>query len=167
MQMRKITLEEIKKWDELGKIIHERVHAILEFHPDRFLEDEFVWAGHNKERGTKVYVPPCEVESWNIYLKDEHQEKDEVHVTWGPPSRGYTGETYSTFPLEWITNDKLFQKKIAEFKKKHDEMQLRVDREHKKLKKKREYEKKLEKELEEERDKKIEEFEKKLEDENV
>lgn len=156
-----LTLEELKKHEEIGHRIHKRVHAILEFHSDRFLEYDFVWAGHNKERGTDVYAPPLEIESWYVWLKGKYQDKNEVHVEWGSPNSNYRlDDHYTTFPIEWITDDKLHQQKIKDFKTQHDEMQLRVDKRYKKKEKKEEYKKKLEKELDEERDKKIKDFEK-------
>lgn len=35
-----LTLEDVKKSEEIKDRIHKRVHAILEFHPNRFLEKE-------------------------------------------------------------------------------------------------------------------------------
>lgn len=156
-----LTLADIKKHEKIGEEIHKLVHEILEYHPDRFSE-QFVWAGRNKERGTEVYVPPLSVDQWNVWLRSKPQDEDEVHITWGPPTSSCSGESYTTFPLKWITNEELHKKKIAEFKKQHDEMQIRVDKEYKEKKRLNEYKENLEKEAEKDKEQKLETFKKSL-----
>lgn len=158
--MEKITLEEIKKWNELGTIIRKRVYELLEFHPDRFLENDFIWAGYDsKTKRSYRYCPALEIENWYIWLKGEYQEKDEIYVKWSSGGNRQIYGAHTILPLKWITDDSIFQKKIAEFKKEYDEMQLRVEKRSKREEKKEEYEKQLEKELERERDKKMKEYE--------
>lgn len=131
--------DDLNTYFRIKKQLDERIKKILEYYPARF-DAHYVYC----KSGGGVEVPGFPVKRWEIYEDWDGKGQHVVYVTLGPPS-GYEGETHSHFPIEWVLLDKTFQQKIWAFKRKHDKLQTRVNKEH------------IE-ELEKEREKKIQEF---------
>ncbi|MBE3122075.1 MAG: hypothetical protein IMZ53_12495 [Thermoplasmata archaeon] len=143
-------IEEYRRFLELKKMFAERAKGICEFHPERYLDEFVVMTGNGK-----LGFEP---------LKVEHVEywDDCIYVMLGPPDCSHEGSSEIKIPLNWILDDKLYEKKRAEFKAEIEKRIREKNDSYEKRKKREAYEKILETEQGREKEKRLKEFDKKL-----